>query len=322
MLLSDGRNVIRFRMSKFIDKDNMTECQRLVEEGKFPSDYFMPEERCGFLVDENRKKLWAIQIDLAERFIAVCKRHDLNCYAIGGTALGALRHGGFIPWDDDMDFAMPRNDYEKLMDLSDEFSQPYFLQRPGLDNGYYYSITKLRNSMTAQVSRTFSHRTFNQGVCFDIFPFDRWNLEKGESAYQRINELNVDNSNYMRQGMINPSENDRRRIASYSGRDPRENLAEINRLATQYRDDPQARHATTPVCTIYPYHRFVFRAEWFDNVRLVPFENIVIPIPIGAEEMLNVQYGDWMSLPPIEKRGTWHANEIFDADKPYLGYLA
>ena len=92
----------------------MTECERIIKEGILPETFIKPETICDFYVDEMRKKIWAIEIDLYLELEKVCKKHNLRFYAIGGSILGAVRHNGFIPWDDDMDVCMPREDYEKL----------------------------------------------------------------------------------------------------------------------------------------------------------------------------------------------------------------
>ena len=295
----------------------VTECDRLIAEGSLDPAFLEPEVRCDFLVDSKRKRLWAVQLDLLAQFDRFCKRHGFRYGAIGGTILGALRHKGFIPWDDDIDLVMPREDYERLPEFMGEFSDPYFLQLPGRDPDYCISLAKLRNSRTAQVSKTLRHCRFNQGVLIDIIPLDLWNSRKGRESYARINELNMDNANFMRQGFPNPDEEMRRRIAAWSGRRPEENLAEIHRLATQFADDPEADVITTPVTTFYPYDRIQFPKSCFDYFVDVPFEHTTIPVPVGAETVMEFHFGNWRAFPPVEKRGAWHGNEVFDADRPY-----
>ena len=99
------------------------------------------EMRSGFLVTSHRKKLWNVQIGLIKEFERICKKHNLKWWACGGTLLGAARHKGFIPWDDDVDVAMLRPDYNKFLDIAaDEIKYPYFL-----DNWYDYTIESEEN---------------------------------------------------------------------------------------------------------------------------------------------------------------------------------
>ena len=92
-----------------------------------PQAFLEEENRDGFLVDKKRKQVWAVELDLFAKFISVCNKYQLKYYADAGTLLGAVRHNGFIPWDDDMDFVMFRDDYDKLCDIGEkEFEYPYF----------------------------------------------------------------------------------------------------------------------------------------------------------------------------------------------------
>ena len=104
----------------------MTEVEKIIEKGVIPSNFLEPEIICDFYVDEKRKKIWAIGIDLLIQFDIVCRRHNLRYSLAFGTLLGCVRHHGFIPWGDDVDVVMPREDYESLKKYKSEFETPYF----------------------------------------------------------------------------------------------------------------------------------------------------------------------------------------------------
>lgn len=93
--------------------DSMTECERLIEARTLPREFLKPEMReCEVPVE--MKKLWALQIDLIQQVKKIADKHNLTFFAIGGTALGAVRHGGFIPRDDDIDIAFKREEYKQM----------------------------------------------------------------------------------------------------------------------------------------------------------------------------------------------------------------
>ena len=124
----------------------MTESERIISEGILPPSFFYEEERCGFPISANMKKIWAIELDLYLKFAAICERYRLRYYLIFGSLLGAIRHKGMIPWDDDMDVCMPREDYNFLCkNCISEFNDPYILQTPFSDVGSFFSFAKIRN---------------------------------------------------------------------------------------------------------------------------------------------------------------------------------
>ena len=102
----------------------MTESERKIKQGILPESFFKEETICDFFVSEKRKKIWAICIDLLVSFDKVCRSYNLRYSLAFGSLLGMVRHKGFIPWDDDIDVVMPREDYEKLYSLYREEFQP------------------------------------------------------------------------------------------------------------------------------------------------------------------------------------------------------
>ena len=96
----------------------MTECERIIKEGILPESFFNEEIICNFKVTKERKKLFAVLLGILLKIDYVCKKHGIKYFIYGGTLIGALRHGGFIPWDDDLDIAMLRDDYDKFMKTS------------------------------------------------------------------------------------------------------------------------------------------------------------------------------------------------------------
>lgn len=298
----------------------MTECERLIANGTFTRDFFKPEVRCDFLVTEERKKIWAIELDLLLQFDCVCKKYGLRYFLLVGSILGAIRHKGVIPWDDDIDVGMLRSDYDKFLALAHEFSAPYFLQIPGKDDGYFYAFVKIRNSQTTGLSVNFRYQPFNHGICLDVFPLDEWAVPGGEATYKKINELCYSQSTYMRMSNPNLSEQDKVRVSKYSGRDPVSVNSEIDRLAHSY-SNCGTGYLAQDTCGVYGFQRNTYPAEEFAADVLWDFEGFKFPIPVGYDSILRTLYGDYMQFPPVEQRGIWHDGTIMNPDVPYKRFL-
>ncbi|MBQ3738528.1 MAG: LicD family protein [Bacteroidales bacterium] len=297
----------------------MTECERIIKQGLLPESFFDEEVRCEFLVTKERKKIWAIEIDLLLQLDRICKKHNLSYFLAGGSLLGSVRHKGFIPWDDDVDINMKRKDYEKLLDVADDFVGPYFLQTPKTDPNYYFSHTRLVNICTTSFSRAFAFQDMKHGISIDIFPMDNWD-ETNETDFYAINDLCVENSTYMRR--LNPylGKVDKERVVQWSGRNPMEVYEEIQSLAQQYNNVP-TKYLMAIVNTSYSFSKKLRPVEDYSGAVLLDYEGLKFPAPIGYKRLLEIQYGNYLQLPPVEKRGAWHDNAVFDADIPFGEYL-
>lgn len=301
----------------------MTEAERIVQSGLLPKVFLQAEERCGFLISEKRKRLFSVLLEMLYQYDQVCRKHNLTYYLIYGSLLGAVRHKGFIPWDDDLDVAMPRADYEKFIRLSGEFTDPLFLQTPYTDPGYFYTPTRIRNSNTTAVVEMFKHAGFNQGIWMSVFPLDRWDDNGGEERYAEIRRLVKHNSTFMRLNNPNLDEANKLRVAEYlkEHRDPMRDYEEIQRLASSCRD-PNSKHVMTAVITMGRYDQKLLDAADFASAIPLEYEGLQVSAPCGWDHLLKVWYGDYMQFPPMEARGMDHAGTVFDADIPYREYLA
>ena len=137
--------------------------------------FYKEETRDGYTISPEMKKLWAVELDLLNEFMSVCKRNNIRFSADAGTILGAVRHKGMIPWDDDIDVMMLREDYDKLCKIaSKEFTYPYFFQTEDTDKGSLRGHAQLRNSATTGIlyaEKEYKYK-FNQGIFIDIFPIE------------------------------------------------------------------------------------------------------------------------------------------------------
>lgn len=126
-------------------------------------------------MNELQKKL----VDILSWFHNLCNNNNLNYYAIGGTALGAIRHGGFIPWDDDIDVGMPRTDYEKFIKIANKYSKKYAIEYPGINKDFLYPYAKIYDTQTTLIEN--KRYKIKRGIYIDVFPLDGIGNTKKES---------------------------------------------------------------------------------------------------------------------------------------------
>lgn len=297
----------------------MTETERIINNGILPESFFEPEVRNDFMVTEDRKKLWAVELDLLLKFDDVCRKHNLKYFLNSGSLLGAIRHKGFIPWDDDIDVEMPREDYEKLLSFVREFEVPYFLQTPDMDKNSAYSFAKLHNINTTMSSAMFAFQEMCSGVFIDIFPYDNW-VSSDKASYDVIKYLAYENSTFMRMSNPNLGDNDKLRVEEWSGIDSKIANYCIHKIAQKYRNT-DTDTIIVAVCAIAGYEKKLKYKEDYKEAVMVDFEGFKFPAPVGYDRILKNLYGDYMQFPPIEKRGNWHKDVLIDVDMPYKEFL-
>ena len=295
----------------------MTECERIIQSAILPEVFFRPETICDFHVDVNRKKIWAIGVDLLISFDKVCRKYNIKYSLAYGSILGYIRHHGFIPWDDDIDVWMLRSEYNKLLSHADDFRDPYFLQIPGQDHGYYFSFSKLRNINTSCVSHAFRYASFNSGIALDIFPVDNFVESSAQNNFETIDYYNKVNSTNMRRFNPFPTEEETERFRNTPNLNSLEVLKRIDEIATK-NNTKNVNQVCVTVNTIYYWKRQVFLRKDLEETIDVDFYGYKIPIPKNYDQVLKTLYGDYMVMPPKDQRGNWHSSAIWDADISYL----
>jgi len=125
------------------------------------------------VVDDVLRKVQLTQLEILLEVDRICKKHNLTYLLWAGTMLGAIRHKGFIPWDDDIDIAMKRDDYEKFLEIcKTELSSHYFLQHHKTEPYYILQLAKIRKNKTQYVEESRRILNIHHGIWIDIFPLD------------------------------------------------------------------------------------------------------------------------------------------------------
>ncbi len=289
-----------------------------------PNDFLQDEYRDGYLVSSAIKKVWAVEIDLIEELLRVCDKYQLKVYCCAGTILGAVRHAGYIPWDDDVDLMMFREDYEKLCSISRQaFSAPYFFQTEKTDPGSARGHAQLRNSSTTAILETEKGKKvhFNQGIFIDIFPLDHYPdnpVKRKEFMENERKKLRY--SRWLLNGPADTETKVKQKIkkAAYA-------LNKViplgKRLYNSFEKTAQKyNHMNTQWVGIVALgeERFVWKESDITDTVPMNFEMIKVPVPQNYDNLLKKTYGDWRT--PI-KGGSVHGGVFFDPDRPYTEYI-
>lgn len=280
------------------------------------------ETRNGFTISTEMKKVWAIELELLKKLLEVCEKHHLRIWAEGGTLLGAVREKGFIPWDDDIDMAMPREDYDKLQTIAkDQFKAPFFFQS-GYTDIFPYGMTKLRMDGTTAITVGSYPYQFHQGIFIDIFPLDVMPDNESEQTQfiKEVEEKRAEMKLYCNHtfSWTNPKYNWniiklKKKVKSLG----------FNNYFKEY-DDYCKQFSTTNYSKISLVSwkwqpRYLRDRKWYNDTILLPFEDNMMPIPSGYDAILKTQYGDYMTP---KKAPTQHGGfAIVDTEKSYKDYL-
>lgn len=245
------------------------------------------------------RELQLYRLDVMEDITSICDKHGIQYILHYGTLLGAIRHNGYIPWDDDIDIAVPWNDYLKLLDiLKRDYSEKYFAQNIWTEPKFPLLWTQVRVNGTTNMPVNYYNYDIHWGMCIDIFPLvaageDEQTRRKMEKAIGTVSALLAKEFSDMisekpsgrRQKMINMIPSRVRRLA-------------VNAILKKYARDPEKNGLVSPL-------QAPKKVNAYSDILVTEkhlFEGRLFSIPKGYDSVLRTQYGDYMTPPPEDQR--------------------
>lgn len=250
-----------------------------------------------------------------------CEAHGLRYYLIYGTLLGAVRHKGFIPWDDDIDIAMPRKDYEIFMTTFNESQKNSRYKAININNkkGYYLQFGKVIDTTTLLIEHL--NGGIDLGVYIDVFPLDNLcssncsscDLEEAQRLIKKLKPFKD-----IMNAKLHPWDKKRTLlrniIATVISCIPITKqfiIRKIEQLARTYENVKSPEYVGVVVFNIYR-GREILKNEWFKEIKRMEFEGREFNVPIGYDAILTRTYGDYMTPPPIKDRKSHHDYEVYN----------
>ncbi len=293
-----------------------------------PDQFFQPEIRCNYYISHKMKKVWAIELDLLKKFAEVCEKYNLSYFMDGGTLLGAVRHKGFIPWDDDADVIMPRKDYNKLWSIaSKEFKEPYFFQTTLSENDFFRSHAQLRNSFTTGFIDEDEKKDINRGIFIDIFVLDNIPDNILERNFFR-KKIAFEKKMFVYQYDVAYKKLSLKKKAFYIFVHFFFRIVSYKRFFEHFNRNTLGKYTNTCTAlvgdiTLKWRTNVQWERKWFEGYVYLPFENLMLRAPKYYNEVLSKQYGDFMKIPEDITASNFksHGKVTFDPDTPYKEYF-
>ena len=277
---------------------------------EFPENYFEGEVREGFYVEPLMKRAWAAQLEVLEHVKIVCKRHNIKFFADFGTMLGAARHKGFIPWDDDMDITMLREDLMRFIRYAKEELPESYLVINCYDYPEYFNtvIVRLVNSNAIRLDEEFlnEYHGFPFACGLDIFPLDYIPRDETErqmqkdllsivrgtmEAYLQGSEATDEQKEYL----LSQVQELTGQTIDRSGNIVQQLSKLLDSISAMFEEKDADHVGIAYRMTYLPESMMMHEKAIYEGTVEVPFEITTLPVPVGYETYLRQEYGDYMT---------------------------
>ncbi len=269
-----------------------------------------------YLTPQQLRQLQLTELELLQEADRVAKKYNITYCIIAGTMLGAVRHGGFIPWDDDVDIAMLRSEYERFREACKKELDPekFYFQDHTVTAGYRWGYGKLRRKGTLFLREHQEHMPYEQGVFMDVFPLDPVPASGWGRSMKNLECFVVRKLLWAKVGK-KADRNPLKRLL-YAALDK---IPETGILGYYNGMIERAQHCCSPWVRILmfptPNNSYGYLEKWYQGGDEIAFEGISFPGVNHADEYLRFKFGDYMILPPPEQRKVHPVSSFYLVEK-------